>query len=102
MTIQSRYKYGCFVFNFKNYTDAFESIENSPSSNLQSCFQFFFSEKQANILILTEGCEFHPPKLKHRSPESTCFLMGINYFQESSVKNEHQNQTIISIWGRTK
>lgn len=65
-------------------------------------FFFFFSEKQANILILTEGWKFHPPKLNHRShsPESTRFLMGIKSFQQSSVKDNHQTQTIICILGR--
>lgn len=57
----------------------------------------FFSEKQANILILTKGCKFYLTKLNHRNPESTCFLMGINSFQQRSVKNDHQNPTIISI-----
>lgn len=64
----------------------------------------FFSEKQANILVLTEGCRLHPPKLNHRrhSPESRGFLMEINSFQQGSVENHHQNQTVTHIQGRIK
>lgn len=56
-TIQSRYKY-IFFLNVKNYTDVLKILK---IHHLAIYSPIFFSEKQANILILIKNCKFHPP-----------------------------------------